>query len=345
MSTRWKIFAVLFSLCVLHLGARAETDNPDGYRFSGPVSHGNLAIYFVHGSSRGGVVPLTLQEAMAKKVVEVREIGRVNEVQIENVGDEEVFIQAGDIMKGGQQDRVLSSSLMLPPRSGAVSVASYCVESGRWSARSGEDSHIFSSSNAILPSRRAKLEMAGPAPARPDGSSGSRQRGIWNSVAQIQGKLSSNLGAPVAAPQSQTSLQLSLENGRLEREQAQYVAAIEPQGEHDNDIVGYVFAVNGKVNGADVYPSNGLFRKMWPKLLRASITEAISERDLGNAPALPAAAIKEFISRAAGAQTVETHAGERTRILVNDSAKVISLESRPAAAPASAWLHRSYIAK
>src|SRR5436309_1139896 len=143
MTTRWKIFAALFSLCVLHVGARAETDNPDGYRVSGPVSHGNLAIYFVHGSSRGGLVPLTLQEAMAKKVVEVREIGRVNEVQVENVGDEEVFIQAGDIMKGGQQDRVLSSSLMLPPRSGAVSVASYCGERPLVGAQRRGLPHLF----------------------------------------------------------------------------------------------------------------------------------------------------------------------------------------------------------
>jgi hypothetical protein len=349
MSTRWKIFAVLVSLCVslclLHGAARAETDNPDGYRLSDPVLHANLAIYFVHGQSRGGPVPLTLQEAMAKKVVAVREIGRVNEVQVENGGDEEVFIQAGDIVKGGQQDCVLSVSLILPPRSGAIAVASYCVESGRWSARAGEDAHMFSGSNAILPSRRAKLDMAGSAASRPEGVRDLLQQEVWKSVAQIQGKLSSNLGAPVAAPRSQTSLQLSLENGRLEREQAEYVAAIEPQGQHDNNIVGYVFAVNGKVNSADIYPSNGLFRKMWPKLLRASITEAIGERDAGSEPPPPAAAVNEFINPAIRSQTVETHAGERTRIRVNESPKVISLESRPATAPADAWMHRSYIAK
>jgi hypothetical protein len=352
MFTRWRIFAalveILVAICLLPVGAHAQTDNPDGYRLSGPVSHGNLAIYFVHGASRSGPVPLTLQEAMEKKVVEVREIGRVNEVLLENVGNEEVFTQAGDIVKGGQQDRVLSVSLMLAPRSGAVSVASYCVESGRWSARGAEDARMFSSSSAILPSRRAKLEMAAAAAGQANaGGAASRQQEVWQSVAQIQGKLSSTLGSSVAAPRSQTSLQLSLENGRLEREQAQYLAALKPQGENEGDIVGYVFAVNGKVSSADIYPSNGLFRKMWHELLRASITEAISERDAGSepAPAPPAAVADEFISRAAGAQSTETRAGGRTRIEVNDSAKVISLESRPAAAPAAAWVHRTYIAK
>jgi hypothetical protein len=346
MFTRATIFAGLALICVLPIGVHAETDNPDGYRLSGPVSHGNLAIYFVHGRSRSGPVPLTLQEAMEKKVVEVREVGRVNEVVLENAGDEQVFVQAGDIVKGGQQDRVLSVSLMLAPRSGAVSVASFCVESGRWSARGGEDAHMFSSSNAMLPSRRAKLEMALSEAARPDAADGAaRQQEVWKSVAQIQGKLSSTLGTSVAALRSQTSLQLSLENGRLEREQMEYLAALETAGENNDDIVGYVLAVNGKVNSADIYPSNGLFRKMWPKLLRASITEAISERDVGNKPAPPAAAVNAFISRASSAQSTETRAGERTRIEVNASAKVISLEARPAAAPAEAWMHRTYIAK
>ena len=207
---------------------------------------------------------------------------------------------------------------------------------------------MFSSSSAILPSRRAKLEMAAAAAGQANaGGAASRQQEVWQSVAQIQGKLSSTLGSSVAAPRSQTSLQLSLENGRLEREQAQYLAALKPQGENEGDIVGYVFAVNGKVSSADIYPSNGLFRKMWHELLRASITEAISERDAGSepAPAPPAAVADEFISRAAGAQSTETRAGGRTRIEVNDSAKVISLESRPAAAPAAAWVHRTYIAK
>jgi ARG/rhodanese/phosphatase superfamily protein len=103
-------------------------------------------------------------------------------------------------------------------------------------------------------------------------------------------------------------------------------------------------AVNGKVNSADIYPSNGLFRKMWPKMLRASVTEAIGERDAANAPAPPAAAVSGFINPANNGRVTEARAGERTRIRVMESPKVMSLESRPAA-PAAAWLHRSYIAK
>ena len=107
----------------------------DDYRVSGPVVHENLAIYLIHGKSAPGTVPLTLDEALAKRVVKVHETGNVNQLQIENLGSEEVFVQSGDIVKGGQQDRVLSVSLVLPPKSGRINIASFCVEQGRWSAR------------------------------------------------------------------------------------------------------------------------------------------------------------------------------------------------------------------
>jgi hypothetical protein len=350
MTGRWKSVLFVVSCCLLlGGGACAGTNDPGAYRLSEPAVYGNLAIYFVHGVSRGGPVPLTLQEALDRKVILVGEIGQVNELLLKNTSDEEVFIQSGDIVKGGQQDRVLSVSLLLPPHSGVVHIASFCVESGRWSARGSEDVLSFSSANANLPSRTAKLEIAGAVAFRsPDSTmapAGSRQAEIWKSVEQIQDKLSRNLGAPVAAPQSRTSLELALENGRLAREQAEYITALQPKGEQDDDIVGYVFAVNGKINSADIYPWNGLFRKMWPKLLRASVTEAIGERDAASATAPSVDTVNGFIARAEKSKMVETRTKEQTLIGIRESAGVMSLETRPAAAAADAWIHRSYIAK
>ena len=96
----------------------------DEYRVTGPVVHENLAIYLIHGKSAAGPVPLTLEEALAKRAVKVHETGNVNELQIENLGNDEVFVQSGDIVKGGQQDRVLTVSLLLPAKSGRIPIAS-----------------------------------------------------------------------------------------------------------------------------------------------------------------------------------------------------------------------------
>ena len=119
--------------------------------------------------------------------------------------------------------------------------------------------------------------------ARSYGSdTGERQQQVWDRVRKIQDGLSSNLGAPVNAPASQSSLQLALENEKLKGAQDAYLKVLSQEGEKDGDVIGYVFAINGKLNSAEVYPSNGLFRKMWPKLLKASVTEAIGQKNAGN---------------------------------------------------------------
>jgi hypothetical protein len=351
--TTWNLLAAnLFagvSLCLAQFaGAAAHADTGDDYRLSGPAVHGNLAIYFVHGKSRSGPVPLTLAEALAKKTIVVRELGQVNELQVENTGNEEIFIQSGDIVKGGQQDRVLSVSLVLQPHSGPISIASFCVEQGRWSARGGEDVAKFSSANASLPSRAAKIQLTAAASPQTGGADVSkRQSEIWKSVSEIQGKLSRNLGAPVAAAASRSSLQLALENGGLERAQAEYVKALQPLGEKDDDIVGYVFAVNGKLSSADIYPSNGLFRKMWPKLLVACATEAITEHGGKGDPVPPPPPVTEasgFLVTPHDAPSVERNVGSGGSIEVRDSTRTLFMEAKPAAAP-SAWVHRNYLAK
>ena len=293
---RFISFAPLGAAALAAVGASGGVALADqGTRISGPHTHENLAVYFVHGTSAGGAVPLTLQEALAKGQVQVVETGRVNELQIENTGAEQVFIQAGDIVKGGKQDRVLTVSLLLPASSGLVPIASFCVEQGRWSARGKEDLAKFSSAKDAMPSRSALLAMAAPPPepkARPEGpnspttarlgrpadETGDKQRQVWDSVASTQRKLSQGLGAAVASPQSSSSLQLSLENEKLKEARTAYIKALQPGGEKDADVVGYVVAINGKMSAANIYPSNALFRKMWEKQLAAVVTEAIGEK-------------------------------------------------------------------
>ena len=111
------------SLALLSLGASGA--RAEEYRVSGPFTHENLSIYLVHGKSAEGHVPLTLDEALAKRAVRVHETGDVNQLSVENLSDEDVFIQSGDIVKGGQQDRALTVSLILPPKSEKSSEAAH----------------------------------------------------------------------------------------------------------------------------------------------------------------------------------------------------------------------------
>ena len=369
-------------------------------RISGPIVHENIAVYLVHGPSAPGSVPLTLQEALAKGTVEVIETGNVQELHIRNSGGEPVFIQAGDIVKGGQQDRVLTVSMVVEPRSGLIPIGAFCVEQGRWSARGKEDVKRFALSDALLPSREAKVAIARAAkpadvaasalgaggnvaaprqvtPASPTAQltdeairtqraaaldqaqrrsetqrPGDNTQGeVWRSVSKVQSELSANLSASVAAEASRSSLQLTLEHEKLKAAQAAIVAALEPAASQDDDVIGVAVAVNGRLTSADVYPSNGLFRKMWPKLARAAATEAISAKrkpdgsqataDTGSAP--PAIdAVRTFIADAEAGKASERTIGGMIKTEVKDAAAALRVETRTVKGD---LVHRNYVAK
>ena len=289
-------------------------------------------------------MPLTLGEAMSRKLVEVRETGNVNTLEIESFGSQRVFVQAGDVVKGGRQDRTLMVSLVLPPKSGRISIASFCVEHGRWSGRATEDPTKFSTSAAAVPSREMKLAMQAPKPSAPANRGmevASRQQEVWDRVQKAQDRLSAATGGEVRSVASSTSLQLALENEKLAKLRTGYVESLKAAGENGDDIVGYVFAVNGKINSGEVYESNGLFRKMWPKLLDASATEAISHRNEAVEKVVSVKAVQAFLD--AG------NAGKETVAPLNFGVNRVTRESDHAwqfeTSLAEGWVHRSYLSK
>src|SRR5439155_16684382 len=234
-------------VCLLGFGLAALAAD---LRISGPYSHDNLSIYLIHGSAKpAGKKLLTLQEALDQKKVAVYETGQVNELAIENQSSEDVFIQSGDIVKGGRQDRVLSTDLVLPPHSGRMPIASFCVEHGRWTRRGSESAAQFSASNAALPSKSLKLAVREE----------KDQSKVWNYVAVMQDKLRP---ASAARP-STTSMQLTLESQDVAKATGAYVETLAKIVDGKPDVIGYAYAINGRVNSADVYASHDLFQKMW----------------------------------------------------------------------------------
>jgi hypothetical protein len=356
---RWTLLAAISVSPLLAFAGFGNAQTED-LRVSEPFVHENLAVYFVHGKSAAGRVPLTLDEALAKGLVRVRETGNVNQLEIENLGTEEVFVQSGDIVKGGKQDRVLMVSLLLPAKSGSLPIASFCVEEGRWTARGGENAAQFSTAAAALPSRELKLAMKAPRPAQPvadptappransyAAETGERQREVWAGVRQTHAALAKTLGSPVRSAQSASSLQLALENEKLVAAQEAYVKALKDKGEATDDIVGYVFAVNGRLNSADLYPSNGLFRKMWAKLLTASAIEAISHRNEPNLAPPAAGEVKAFLAAAQAGNASEKPLVAGAKLETRDSDKAYYFETARSDVPGAApqWVHRNYLAK
>lgn len=292
-------------------------------KISGPYSHDNLAIFLVHGEDRlKGRNFILLSEALEKKQFVIYETQNVNELSMENLSpSEEVLILSGDILKGGQQDRIAQHDQFVPPKSGKVPLTVFCVEhtAGRWMRKMTEEDKKFSSSPGQISTNSLRLANR----------HSMNQSEVWRNVAKAQESLSANARMDVKAKESDSSLALSLQAKEVQAAADRYVAKLLPVVEDRPEVVGFAFAINGKVYAADVYGSPGVFRKVWPRLLRASAIEAFADlqKDKSFEPAT-AAAVKKFLTEANTAQAETREVAKEIRQQTSVTDRIVRIETK-----------------
>ncbi len=357
MKTLCRLAACIVALATLTVSAMSQTVPA----VSAPVTYENLAVYFVRGNGSGGAAPLTLDQAVTSGQAKVRWRDG-NPITVENLSDLGVFVPFGTLLKGGLQDQVTSASLFLPPHSGPIPLATFCVDPFRSTARDQEDPNTLAVTGQMFPGHLAKLAMLVSAPDS-NVVRRLRQSAVWWNIDTTRSDISRNLGVAIEPPhdyhwattdlQDQifnvvlgartqpwtTSLPLALENTSLIGARQSYVDALAAAAD-SNDIVGAVFAINGNVAGAEVYQSHTLFAAMWPKLLRANAVEALAaNRDL--AQDLPTVeTVDGFLASAlAGAERARVSG---RRAVLRDSEAAVVAETR---ATDGSWINRSFVAR
>jgi len=299
-----------------------------------------------------------------------------------------VFVNAGDIVKGGRQDRYLVNSLIVPPKSGKIDLASFCVEAGRWSQRGRESAAHFSASKFTAPSSEIKLAA----------QYHMNQQRVWNWVAQSRAfyriaitggsaattspQVASNptlpgipgnpnptvvdpvAGLPVAALRalevslaelpsqqaalstidSSSSLQLALENPKVQELVKEYADHMDRQLATQKNPVGFAVAINGKVVSADIYGQANLFKALWPKLINGAATEAVAKYDKNTeVKRLKQADFEAFLTNGKQESSVNKTLNEQTRLLTTKGDRHILFETHDKR-DSSNWIHRSYLA-
>lgn len=333
------LFAIaLFCLIGLTAAAQNSSTTPpqtSEYRLSGPYTHKNLTVFLVHGKDQSNKTFLTLQEALAQKKVRVYETKNVNELAIRNLSNQDVYVQAGDIVRGGEQDRMISVDFIVPPRSGRMPIGAYCVESGRWNRRGNEAPATFSSSENFASSKDLKLAA----------KSAQSQDAVWKNVSTVQAKLTENTTVEVRSSVSESSLELSVENAKVKETTAAYINALSGILRNKNDVIGYVFAINGKVNSADIYGSRALFAKLWPKLIKANAVEALAElqKDLDIKP-VSDETVKTFLAESEQPAPSAKDVTGRVKLVTREDDKNAFYETQDRS-QRDGWVHRNYIKK
>lgn len=286
-------------------------------KISGPYTYANLSIFLLHGKDAiTGRNFLTLNEALEQKKIIVHETSNVNLLSVENTSvDAEIFIQSGDIVKGGRQDRLISYDMLLPPKSGNVPIPSFCVEAGRWSRR-GEESAAYFASNSAQAGKDLKLaansgiSSGGTSSLGGGGLGGGRlgrslsgdgQSAVWSNVAETQKKLEKTLNKNVMNQTSPSSYQLSLEDKAVVEKLSKYEKELSGIIKDQEDVIGIVFAVNGRVEGAETFACNTLCQKQWAKMLKSCAVDAMADYNEKKKFAVPTTNLVDtFIKNAKG---------------------------------------------
>ncbi len=321
--------------CLTALAAFAATAQAAELRLSGPYTHDNLSLYLVHGQDRFQKKYLTLAEALEQRKAVVYETGNVNVLQVENLSGQDVYIQSGEIVKGGKQDRVLKDDAIVPSSSSKLDLSVFCVENGRWTQRGAEPSHAFATAPGAIASPAMKRAVRADA----------NQSEVWAQVAEDQERLARSLDASVRSRTSASSYQLTIETPKLQERLDAFKKDLAGLAGRYPDALGYVVAVNGKVTGSDVYATHELFLKVWPKLIASAAVDAVeSARPAAKFDPPPMADVQAAATGHGARVTEDKQVNRRTGSLKADLPQGLVFETSDTDA-AGGLVHRSFVTK
>ncbi len=292
----------------------------------GPFVHEHLALYVVEDpAAKPAGEMITLAEGLVSGQVKVTEkkSAEVSELLIENQGALPCFVQAGDVVKGGQQDRAIGRDFVIPPKTAPTPVSSFCVEQSRWA---GTSAFVASTQNAYGNSLKLAIQK--------DGS----QDGVWQGVAKSKGALRQSVDLINRANSS--SLNEELEDPKIKEKLNAFRKALGDLLKDRPQAIGLISAFNGKFSTADLYDDPSLFRKVYPMLLDSATMEALTMKAGANpAPAIADAAA--FLAEAEKGETKTEEVRKGLNLYTCENAKSVQFDY--------AWqgrrLHRQVVLK
>ena len=202
---------------------------------------------------------VSLDEAIEKKKVRITEKGggaEVNNLVIENLSSDTIIIIPGEIVKGGQQDRIINKDILLKPRSGKINLPVYCVESGRWTSNRSSSPVAFSGHYNVGSMQLRKVV-----------EKDMDQSKVWAKVEEINTKNNTT---------TSTKTYTALGNSKdYQKKLAEYLAYFSGKFSGQGDVIGVVVVSGDTVLGCDMFATGELFQQHYGSLLHSYVTEAI----------------------------------------------------------------------
>jgi hypothetical protein len=293
-------------------GAGSPAVAGDGRAFGAPRAFDNLTVLPVLSKKQEDIGPImTLDAALAKGVASVHEIGadqggaapaaQVNALVIENKGKVPIYVLAGTIVKGGKQDRQIGEDFIVGALQ-TVPVDAYCVEHGRWATqREGVATGGQFGVVGLLTDSRVRTAA----------EYGKDQGEVWSKVDQVNAanKKQAPSGTLLA---SVDAGDLAARRTALARKVEDYLGSVQPA----DDVVGFAYAVDGKVRSVRWFASHQVFVLFRPTLVGTAAMEAITAQSAAASsgkpptppPAVAAKDVAAFVDQVESAKLDEQRA-------------------------------------
>ncbi len=228
-----------------------------------PITHDRMVIFPIFpdadSAGRTALEYQTLERAIAAGSVQVTERGSatVPELSLQNSGQTMVLIYDGEEIIGGQQNRVVNTTFLVPAAA-TFDLPVSCVEQGRWHTTSRT---FFSGESAYYGLRAAKHKQV-TASLRASGRPISNQSEIWEEVAELEATTGSF---------SPTSSMHEVYQSR-----ASDLGTYQEHFPYVPGAVGLIVALNGRVAGGDFFDQPGTAEALWQKLVRSYALDALT---------------------------------------------------------------------
>jgi hypothetical protein len=175
---------------------------------------------------------------------------QVSQVQVENVSDATVFLMSGEIIKGGQQTRVIRQDTVIEAKQ-KVAVPVFCVEPHRWTGK-----REFESSKNLAPaSIRSAIQ------------GGAGQAEVWQRAAEKSGAL--------GAPSPTGSLDESLNSENAQKDFSEVHKALGHFSPPETIGIAIADARTGRVIGLEIFGRRDLFEELQNKLIEGYAVDLV----------------------------------------------------------------------
>lgn len=181
--------------------------------------------------------------------------GTVNTLIAKNVSSDTIFIMAGEVVKGGKQDRVIGQDVVIAPGQ-EVNLSAFCVENNRWQTVDGNNGQFNGYFNvSSMDIRKIVTEDK-------------NQSEVWQKVDEHTSKNGAS---------SSTKTYTNLANSEeYQKELNAYLEKFKSSFENDSSVIGVIAVSGDKVIGCDLFATNQLFKDAYSTLVYSYIGHAIT---------------------------------------------------------------------